>query len=260
MNILDTIILQKRKEVEARKEHTPLNKIITSSLYNRMCISISYALSLNNATGIIAEHKRMSPSKGVINDQLNVIEVVNGYQAAGASAISILTDQPFFGGSDQDLLSCRNTISIPILRKEFIIDAYQVHEAKSIGADLILLIAACLSPSEVRDLTRLAISFGMEVLLELHDKEEFNHLCDEVHLVGINNRSLKTFDVDIERSLRMAEQLPLEKIKVAESGIDQPSQVKLFKENGYKGFLIGENFMKTSNPGVALQSFINEIK
>lgn len=260
MNILDTIIVQKRTEVEERKRQIPLEKITASLFYNRTCFSISDALSQNTASGIIAEHKRMSPSKGVINDQLNVLEVVKGYQEAGASAISILTDQSFFGGSDQDLLSCRDTISIPLLRKDFIIDEYQVHEAKSIGADLILLIAACLSPLEVRYLSQLAISLGMEVLLELHDREEFDHLCEEVHLVGINNRSLKTFDVDIERSLRMAEQLPREKIKVAESGIDDPSQVKLFKENGYKGFLIGENFMKTSNPGDALKLFINDIK
>jgi len=217
-------------------------------------------LSKPNASGIIAEFKRKSPSKGVINDRVDPVEVTMAYQAAGASAVSILTDAYFFGGDDQDVLRARQVLDIPILRKEFIIDEYQVHEAKALGADLILLIAACLSKEEVVRLSILAKSLGLEVLLELHDEDELGHVCETIDLVGINNRSLKTFDVNIARSLRMAGQLPKDKLKVAESGIDDPAQVKLFRENGYSAFLIGENFMKTNDPGKALDEFRKEIE
>lgn len=260
MNILETIIAKKRLEVEHSKILQPLKVLEKSHYYNRNCISISKAIREPGASGIIAEHKRKSPSKGVINDQLNVHEVVSAYQSAGASAVSILTDASFFGGSNDDIISVRKSLTIPILRKEFIVDEYQIHEAKSIGADLILLIAACLSPLEVKSFAKLANHLGMEVLLELHDEEEFSHICDEVQLVGINNRSLKTFSVNIERSLAMAAKLPSQKIKVAESGINHASEVKIFREHGYKGFLIGENFMKSNQPGDSLRSFINELK
>ena len=259
MNVLDNIILNKRKEVEERKSIFSLQTLLASSFYDRECISVTNCLNDINASGIIAEHKRKSPSKGIINDRLSVLEVVKSYQDCGASAVSILTDEIFFGGTNQDLVSAREILSIPILRKEFIIDEYQIHEAKSLGADFILLIAACLRPEEVKRMARLANSIGLEVLLELHDEEELGHMCDEIQLVGINNRSLKTFEVNIDRSLRMAEQLPSDKIKVAESGIDNSSQVLLFKENGYRGFLIGENFMKTEDPGKALGLFMKEI-
>lgn len=260
MNILDTIVAKKRIEVENSKILQPIDILEKSAYYSRSCISISKALQRSNASGIIAEHKRKSPSKGVINDQLNVKDVVSSYESAGASAVSILTDETFFGGSNKDILSVRNAINIPILRKEFIVDEYQIHEAKSIGADLVLLIAACLTPLEVKSFANLANQLGMEVLLELHEEDEFSHICDEVQLVGINNRSLKTFSVDIERSLEMASKIPSQKIKVAESGINHASEVKIFREHGYKGFLIGENFMKSNHPGDSLQSFINELK
>ena len=259
MNILDTIVQQKRKEVDDLKHRLPENMLMNSVLYERDCYSISEALNHPGGSGIIAEHKRRSPSKGIINNQLELSHVVNAYQHAGASALSILTDEIFFGGTNQDIVSIRSSISIPILRKDFIIDEYQVHEAKSIGADFILLIAACLTPARVRQLAALAVGIGMEVLLELHDEDEFGHICDEVQLVGINNRSLKTFDVNIDRSLKMAEQIPSSKIKVAESGIDDSSQVKIFLDHGYKGFLIGEYFMRQSDPGQALKNFINKL-
>ena len=260
MNILETIVAKKRLEVEYAKSFNPIGQLEKSAYFGRTCISISQSLLYPNASGIIAEHKRKSPSKGVINDSLTVSEVVEGYQQAGASAISVLTDKTFFGGSNQDLLAVRNAIHIPILRKEFIIDEYQIYEAKAIGADVILLIAACLRPEQVQSFAKLSNQLGMEVLLELHDEEEFSHICDEVQLIGINNRSLKTFSVDIEKSLEMAAKIPDEKTKVAESGIDDPSQVELFKQHGYKGFLIGENFMKTAQPGQALKEFLNQLK
>lgn len=259
MNILDTIVEKKRSEVLARKQHKALNELLHSDHYSRTPISLTNSLKQGNSSGIIAEFKRRSPSKGMINAQADVIEVATAYQEAGAAAISILTDESFFGGSDNDLISARPHLHIPILRKEFIIDQYQVHEAKAIGADLILLIAACLTPAEVIELSTLAKSIGLEVLLELHDEDEIGHICDSVDLVGINNRSLKTFDVNIERSLMMASQIPEGKLKVAESGIDDPAQVRLFSQNGYNAFLIGENFMKSTDPGLALRQFIEKI-
>ena len=259
MNILDRIVEHKRIEVELRRKAVSLETLVGAEAYSRIPISISARLNESGASGIIAEFKRMSPSKGIINNLVQPDEVTKGYEQSGASAVSILTDEQFFGGSDQDILVSRSNLNIPILRKEFIIDPYQIHEAKALGADLILLIAACLSPNEVKQFAQLTNSLGMEVLLELHEEEELEHVCDEVQLVGINNRSLKTFDVNIERSLRMAEQLPGNKIKVAESGIDNPAQVKLFRDHGYKGFLIGENFMKTNDPAASLKSFIEKI-
>jgi indole-3-glycerol phosphate synthase len=260
MNILDTIVERKRTEVAERKQRKPLEVIKADALYTRKTISLVDGLSRPYASGIIAEFKRKSPSKGIINDRVDPVEVTNAYQAAGASAVSILTDAYFFGGHDQDVVRARQVLDIPILRKEFIIDEYQVHEAKALGADLILLIAACLSKEEVVRFSTLARSLGLEVLLELHDEDELEHVCATVDLVGINNRSLKTFDVNIARSLRMAGQLPKDKLKVAESGIDDPAQVKLFRENGYSAFLIGENFMKTNDPGMALHEFRNQIE
>lgn len=260
MNILDTIVERKRAEVAERKQQRSVDAIKALAFYSRKTISLVEGLSNPNASGIIAEFKRKSPSKGVINDRVDPVEVTKAYQDAGASAVSILTDEYFFGGNDQDLLRARQVLDIPILRKEFIVDEYQVHEAKALGADLILLIAACLSKEEVVRFSTLARSLGLEVLLELHDEDELDHVCETIDLVGINNRSLKTFDVNIERSLRMAEQLPKNKLKVAESGIDDPVQVKLFRENGYSAFLIGENFMKTNDPGMALNEFRNMIE
>jgi indole-3-glycerol phosphate synthase len=211
------------------------------------------------ASGIIAEFKRKSPSKGWINASADPIAVTGSYQAAGASGISILTDESFFGGNNMDLVHSRPHLDIPILRKEFIVDPFQIHESKSLGADIILLIAACLTKEEVAHFSGLAHDIGLEVLLELHDEDELEHVCDDVDFVGINNRSLKTFEVNIERSLRMADSLPADKIKIAESGIEKSEQVRIFRENGYKGFLIGESFMKYEDPGKALKEFVENV-
>jgi indole-3-glycerol phosphate synthase len=259
MNILQRIVERKRVEVAERKISNPIEKLKDTALYQRQIFSLVEGLQKNNASGIIAEFKRKSPSKGIINDRVDPIKVTEGYQTAGASAVSILTDADFFGGSEKDLMACRAVLDIPILRKDFVVDRYQLHEAKAIGADLVLLIAACLTPEEVLDLSAEAHAIGLEVLLELHDKDELNHVAKDVDLVGINNRSLKTFDVDIERSLRMAASIPGNMPKVAESGIDDPAQIRIFKENGYKAFLIGENFMKREDPGRSLKEFIDNI-
>ena len=259
MNILEKIVLRKKEEIVERKALISLDLMKDDAYYHRSVNSLVNSLQKENSSGIIAEFKRKSPSKGVINDKVDPVTVTSAYQEAGAAAVSILTDTDFFGGSSEDLIRARAELKIPILRKEFIIDAYQIHEAKHMGADIILLIAACLSPSQVNDLSAEAKSIGLEVLLELHDEDELDHICETIDLVGINNRSLKTFDVDIERSLRMATGIPDSKPKIAESGIDHPEQVAMFKKNGYQGFLIGENFMKHTDPGNALREFISKI-
>jgi len=259
MNILETIIESKREEVKRRKAEKPVAELEQTVLYAKPVLSLKQFLLDETRTGIIAEFKRKSPSKGIINDQVDVVEVTSAYTSNGASCLSVLTDELFFGGSTEDLLKARVN-QIPILRKDFIVDEYQITEAKSMGADVILLIAACLTPAEVKRLAAFAKSLGLEVLLELHAEEELGHICEETEIVGINNRNLKTFEVDIERSLRMAKQIPADKIKVAESGISSVENILLFKENGFRGFLIGENFMKEENPGLAFKKFVSGLK
>ncbi len=259
MNILDTIVEYKKSEVGSRKSGVSVSELEKSSLFERKTYSLKEFLLDKSKTGVIAEFKRKSPSKGIINDKADVVEVTKGYTENGASCLSVLTDEHFFGGSDEDLKKARIN-AIPILRKEFIIDEYQITEAKSIGADVILLIAACLTPKEVKHLASFAKNLGLEVLLELHDEEELEHICDATEIIGINNRNLKTFVVDIDRSLRMAERIPAGKIKVAESGISSAENIILFKENGFDGFLIGENFMKEENPTIAFARFVNQLK
>ena len=259
MNILETIIEYKKSEVRSRKSEVRIEELEKTELFSKPGLSVRDFLLDQSRTGIIAEFKRRSPSKGVINDKAHVVEVTKGYTENGASCLSVLTDEKFFGGSDQDLISARVN-AIPILRKDFIIDEYQVIEAKSMGADVILLIAACLSPAEVKKLASTAKGIGLEVLLELHAEEEFQHICDDTTIIGINNRNLKTFDVDIERSLRMAEQIPLSKLKIAESGISTIEDILLFKRHGFQGFLIGENFMKAADPTIAFAEFVNQLK
>ncbi|MGC4034841.1 MAG: indole-3-glycerol phosphate synthase TrpC [Chitinophagaceae bacterium] len=259
MNILDTIVEYKKSEVRKRKSEVNISMLEKSALFKREIFSIRDFLLDSEKTGIIAEFKRKSPSKGVINDKVDVVDVTKGYTDNGASCLSVLTDEHFFGGNDNDLLRARVN-NIPILRKEFIVDEYQIVEAKSIGADLILLIAACLTVNEVKRFASFARNLGLDVLLELHGEEELDHICNETEIVGINNRNLKTFVVDIERSLRMAEKIPSDKIKIAESGISSVENILLFKENGFKGFLIGENFMKEADPTIAFARFVNQLK
>jgi indole-3-glycerol phosphate synthase len=259
MNILEQIIKTKKLQVQQNKLATPLEVLQQADKYKRTCFSLSEHVTKQGASGIIAEFKRKSPSKGFINEHAIAADVTKGYELAGASAISILTDTNYFAGVNNDVETSRG-IQIPILRKEFIVDEYQIHEAKAIGADAILLIAACLTPTEVKNFAQLAIGIGLEVLLELHEESELAHVCDEIQLVGVNNRNLSTFKVDIEQSLKMAEKIPSNKIKIAESGIDAVETINMFKQAGFNGFLIGEQFMKASNPALSLQQFCNALK
>lgn len=259
MNILDTIIEQKRTEVAERKTRTSVKQLESTAAFQLPVRSLAAALQQPGSTGIIAEFKRKSPSKGFINKDVDVATITGAYAQYGATAISVLTDTHFFGGSSADLETARNN-ALPILRKDFVIDEYQILEAKSIGADIVLLIAACLSPAEVERLAGFAASLGLETILELHAEEELEHICAATKIVGINNRDLKTFKVDIERSLKMAAQLPGDRIKIAESGIDKIEDILLFRKNGFKGFLIGEYFMKQENPPLAFEHFVNTLK
>lgn len=259
MNILEEIVQFKRLEIEKRKAEIPVSELERNIYFQRKTLSLKESLQKRNRTGIIAEFKRRSPSKGVFNDKVDVLDVTMDYTEFGASALSILTDENFFGGSNQDLVEARIN-EIPILRKDFIIDEYQITEAKSIGADVILLIAASLSKERVKQLSVFAKNIGLEVLLELHDENELEHICDEIDLVGINNRDLKTFKVNIEKSFRMGSKIPKGKIKIAESGINSVEDILLFRQNGFKGFLIGELFMKEADPGLAFEEFVNALK
>jgi indole-3-glycerol phosphate synthase len=258
MNILETIIEHKKIEVAERKKVIPQQVLMETQQFNKKCFSLIESLTREGSTGIIAEFKRKSPSKGFINEHANVVEVTRGYTQAGAACLSVLTDTNFFGGSIADLVDARVN-NIPILRKDFIIDEYQIAEAKAMGADVILLIAACLTPSEVQSLAKYAMAIGLEVLLELHDEIELSHICDETILVGINNRNLKDFKVDIDASLRMAKLISNDKIKIAESGISDVSMIHTFKNAGFKGFLIGEMFMKEANPALAFDNFVQNL-
>src|SRR5689334_15203844 len=258
MTILDDIIRYKKMEVEKNKRLASVAELQKKEFFSREIISMKRSLANPSATGIIAEFKRRSPSKGNINVHADAGKVTSAYAKAGASAISALTDEHFFGGSEADLVTAR-ILELPILRKDFIIDSYQIVEARAMGADVILLIAAALNPSEVKTLARFAKNIELEVLLEIHAEEELNHVCDEVDLVGINNRNLKTFEVDVDRSLRMATMLPHDKLKIAESGIDSVETINRFRENGFSGFLVGEFFMKQEDPGAAFQRFVEQL-
>jgi indole-3-glycerol phosphate synthase len=260
MNILDKIVAHKKTEVEYCKSKTSVSQLENRIFFSRATNVLTANLKNENSSGIIAEFKRKSPSKGIINDVFSSLEVVKAYENAGVAGSSVLTDEEFFGGTQQDLISVRNDVSIPLLRKDFMIEEYQFIEAKSIGADVVLLIASILTPKEVKDFTDLAKSLQLEVLLELHDETELNHVYHNVDMVGINNRNLKNFEVDIEQSIRMAEKLGSDFVKVAESGISNIETLQLFKQNGFQGFLIGENFMKTTNPGLACSKFIHSLK
>lgn len=255
MNILQQIIAHKKNEVAQAKATVGVQQLREQAGYNRPRLSLQQSLLDATKTGIIAEFKRRSPSKGIINATATVKEVTNAYTQFGASGLSVLTDEQFFGGTTTDLLAARCN-NIPILRKDFIVDSYQLEEAKAMGADVILLIAACLSVHEVEELAAYAKALGLEVLLEIHNEAELEHIGTAIDMVGVNNRDLKTFTVDIERSIALAKQIPNDKIKIAESGIDSMATVHLLRQQGFQGFLIGEQFMKQGNPGKAFREFV----
>jgi len=259
MNILDTIIEHKKIEVEERKRQNPVAGLEQSEYFLRQPFSLKKFLIDETKTGIIAEFKRKSPSKGWINADADPEKITAAYTQYGASGLSVLTDEIFFGGSSDDLIKARIN-SIPVLRKDFMVDEYQVVEAKAIGADVILLIAANLTQQRVKSLAATAKGLGLEVLLEIHNEEELGHICADVDIVGVNNRNLKTFEVGIETSVRLGGLIPADKIKISESGISDVVTIKELRTHGYKGFLIGENFMKAPDPAIAFAAFVEQLK
>jgi len=260
MNILSKIVADKRREVKLRKSVIPVSQLEQSFLYSTDTISLVSKLKSSDS-GIIAEHKRRSPSKSVINQSLSVADVTKGYETAGVCGMSVLTDSKYFGGSLDDLVIARASCKLPLLRKEFVIDEYQIIEAKTFGADIILLIASILKKEEIKLFSELAKSIGLEVLLEVHNEEELNRsIMASLDMIGVNNRNLKTFEVSTKISKELGEMIPSEFVKVSESGISSVETIKELKEYGYQGFLIGENFMKSNNAGESAKQFINLLK
>lgn len=260
MNILDKIAAHKREEVRARKEEIPLEMLALLPHFERNCFSMKESLRASS-TGIIAEFKRRSPSLPEINLEADVREITKGYETAGASAISVLTDKEFFGGSMDDLMLAREAVNLPLLRKDFIIDEYQIFEAKAIGADVILLIAAILNRKQIEQFAKTAKKLGLEVLLEVHNVEELERsIFSKIDMIGVNNRNLKTFEVDLENSRMLAEKIPSEFVKISESGISETESIKELQKLGFQGFLIGGNFMKTADPAEGAKNFITKLE
>ena len=262
MTILDKIIAFKKTEIAKIKAEVHIKKLVESPNFGREVFSLKKSLLEVGSTGIIAEFKRQSPSKGIINDTATIADVTNGYLDANVAAQSILTDTSFFGGSMADLMEARViNQQKPILRKDFIVDGFQIVEAKAIGADVILLIASCLTKTELKNYGQLAVDLGLEVLYEVHTQEDLDKINDlDNKIIGINNRNLNTFEVDLENSIKLVNQIPDSSLKISESGISDPKIIMGLKEFGFQGFLIGESFMKTENPGEACQEFISQIR
>ena len=261
MNILDRIIESKKAEVAVNKKKISVTQFQNYPGYARACNSLKENLLKENSSGIIAEFKQKSPSKGEINFSAKVEEVTKAYAEAGASCLSVLTDYEYFGGTLSNLTKARETNpDIPILRKDFMIDTYQIEEAKAHGADLILLIAACLSKEKALELAKKAKQLGMEVLMEIHNAEELGIVNDFVDIIGVNNRNLKTFEVNVETSAELSKLIPEKYVKISESGLVGVEEINYLKNHGFKGFLIGETFMKTDNPGEACRNLILSMK
>lgn len=260
MNILDEIIMHKRAEVSEKKALVPIKLLEKSIYFHSPVVSLSAYITRPDKWGIIAEFKRKSPSKGLINPYASVEEVTIGYMMAGASALSVLTDEAFFGGKNEDLITARKFNYCPILRKDFIVEEYQIIEARSIGADAILLIAEVLSKQEIKTLAGTARHLGLEVLMELHGEEEIDKICDEINVVGVNNRNLKSFHTGITTSEQLFAQLPRDKVRISESGLDNPETVIHLRRLGYQGFLIGEYFMKQADPAKRCAQFIQSLQ
>lgn len=258
--ILERIVARKREEVALAKQTVSVRQLEQGLFFDRKTNSLAALLQQTDQPQIIAEFKRRSPSLGIINDRFQPEEIAKSYASSGAIAMSVLTDVDFFGGSQQDLEAARKAVSIPLLRKDFVIDTYQLLEAKAWGADIVLLIAACLSPKQVKELAAFARSLGLDVLLEVHNRQELEEsFCEELSMLGVNNRNLKDFSLSLEHSYELAELIPTSVPKISESGISKTETVQDLFRIGYKGFLMGEQFMKQAHPGIALDKFKQEL-
>jgi len=260
MDILSKIITDKKQEVILKKSLIPVSQLENAVLFGNRTLSLTKNLRASPC-GIIAEFKRRSPSKGEINYNVTVEEVVQGYESSGACGISVLTDGKYFGGSLDDLVLARAAVNVPLLRKEFIIDEYQILEAKAYGADVILLIAAVLTREEIKHLSEFAQSLALEVLLEVHNENELEKsIMPSLDMIGINNRNLKTFEVSLDTSKQLSAKIPADFVKVSESGLSSIEAIQDLKQFGFEAFLIGENFMKTTNPGESLKQFLEPLR
>lgn len=259
--ILDEIVANSKDEVSKQKLNIPLSELQSKLDLSIARNSLSDRLKSFGASGIVAEFKRRSPSKGVINDRVQPEIVTKGYSDAGASGLSVLTDGKYFGGSTADFTAARNANPLtPLLRKDFMVDEYQLFESRLLNTDVILLIAAVLEKEEISRFTAIAHELGMEVLLELHDESEIGKIDKQIDLIGINNRNLKDFKVDMDRSLKLLDRLPANAVKISESGLSDPVTVDFLRKRGFQGFLMGENFMKSENPATACHDFISRLK
>jgi len=260
VNILEQIIARKHEEVADQKSLFPTKLLEQSIYFPTTTVSLRKYLKRSDRSGIIAEFKRKSPSKGNINMHAPVERTSIGYMQAGAAALSVLTDRDFFGGKNDDLTTARKFNFCPILRKDFVVDEYQILEAKSIGADAILLIAAALEPTRLKELAAFAHTLGLEVLMEVHNEDELlTNLHDEVDVIGVNNRNLKTFEVSVETSKQLAAMIPDRYVKISESGISQPETIMELRQHGFDGFLMGEAFMHSARPERACRNFIEKL-
>ena len=260
MKILEKIVADKKNEIDILSSKVPISALEDNHFFSRQCLSLKDSI-LRSSTGIICEFKRRSPSNNNINYKSTISEVVRGYQKAGAAGLSILTNKKYFDGDIDDIIEIRNISKIPILRKEFIISEYQVIEAKSIGADAILLIATILSKEEILKFSSLAKKLGLEVLVEVHSCEELEKISgNDIDIIGVNNRNLDTLEIDLNNSIELFKMIPDDYIKISESGISKVESIIKLKEIGYQGFLIGENFMKTNDPMVSAYDFIKSVE
>lgn len=260
MDILTQIVANTKKELQTRKQNCSVKELEKTANYKKNRISLSQAIRDKSGTAIIAEIKFKSPSSGKLHDKIEPAKIGLGYQTAGATAISVLTDEKYFSGKTEYLTKTREVTEIPILRKDFILEEYQIVEARAIGADAILLLAAILKPKELLRLARFANAIGLETLLEIHDEQLADYLTPAINLVGINNRNLKTFEVNIKNSLKLVEQIPANYCKLSESGLSSADTIKKLVQAKFDGFLIGETFMKSDNPAKSLEKLLSELK
>ena len=260
MKILDKIVADKKSEIDNLSSKIPISVLEDNILFSRKCISLKESI-LKSSSGIICEFKRRSPSNANINYKSTISEVVKGYQEAGAAGLSILTNKKYFDGDIEDIIEIRNLAEIPILRKEFIISEYQIFEAKSIGADAILLIASILTSEDILNFSSLAKSLGLEVLVEVHSHDELKKISgNDIDIIGVNNRNLDTLEIDLKNSIEIYKEIPDEFLKISESGISKVESILRLKEVGYQGFLIGENFMKSNDPMEEAFNFIKKVE
>ena len=258
MNVLEKIIAYKKEELAVRKLMVEQSELNDSAYFNRSCLSLKDALHRHNKPAVIAGFKRKSPAKGFINQKASVEQVVNAYEAHGACAVFVYTDNHFFGGNTEDIVLARS-VNLPLIREDFIIDPYQVYASKAMGADAIVLIAACHTPSSLQELAGLAKSLGLETILEIHHADEAAYICSETDVVCINNRDTSNFAIDLQKASALSGIVNDNLLTVAGSGISDPQTMLENANSGFNGFMISEAFMRNADPGESFRIFMKEL-